>query len=118
MAEAKRDEKAIKMITSMYNGEKYYDNSYLKSHCTNKLLNKLRADYEYDCETGDCLAGWDFRSPYQDGPSDKYGIISVKALGDDWYRYDFYDMGNRGANKVKIIEVDGKLLFDEIISLR
>ena len=34
---------------------------------------------------------------YQDGISDRHEIIKNESLGDNWYCYDFYDKGVKGA---------------------
>jgi len=36
------------------------------------------------------------------------------SLGNNWYQYTFLDMGIKCTNKVKVIKVGNKLLFDEI----
>ncbi len=110
-AQEAKDQQAIEKITTMFNGHRYNDYGYLEANCTPKLLKKLSADYDYD---GGGYAGWDFRSDAQDGPSEVTRIIKVTPLGDFWYRYDYYDMGIRGANKVKLVEQNGKLLFDAV----
>lgn len=113
-SQAARDAKAVRLITDMYNNKRYEDDRYLKKHVTNKLLKKLKAEFDYDCDEGDCYANWLFRSGMQDGPSEKYGIISVQPLGNGWYKYSFYDMGNKASNRIKIIEKNGQLMFDDI----
>ena len=40
---------------------------------------------------------------YQDGVSDRHEIIKVESLGDNWYRYDFYDLGVKGACRIKLV---------------
>ena len=106
---------AISLITSMYNTKGFDNSAYLKSHCTKKLLKLLKAtyDYEYDPQP-DAYAGWLFRSGAQDGPSNAHKVLRVVSLGDNWYQYTFLDMGLKCTNKVKVIKVGNKLLFDEI----
>ena len=101
----------IQFITNMYNQSKYNDYNFLRKHCTPKILKYLRENYDYDCDDGDCFAGWMFRSDAQDGNS-QYGIISVKSLGDDWYSYSFNDGGTKGTHRIKVIDKDGKLMID------
>ena len=111
-----KDERvAISLITSMYNSKGFDNSAYLKSHCTKKLLKVLKAayDYEYDPQP-DAYAGWLFRSGAQDGPSNAHKILRVVSLGNNWYQYTFLDMGLKCTNKVKVIKVGNKLLFDEI----
>jgi len=52
------------------------------------------------CQRLSGLATWDFRSDAQDGPSERHEIIKVESLGDDWYQYEFYDMGIKGSHKI------------------
>lgn len=111
-----KDERvAISLITSMYNSKGFDNSAYLKSHCTKKLLKVLKAayDYEYDPQP-DAYAGWLFRSGAQDGPSNAHKVLRVVSLGNNWYQYTFLDMGIKYTNKVKVIKVGNKLLFDEI----
>ena len=111
-----KDERvAISLITSMYNSKGFDNSAYLKNHCTKKLLKVLKAayDYEYDPQP-DAYAGWLFRSGAQDGPSNAHKVLRVVSLGNNWYQYTFFDMGIKCTNKVKIIKVGNKLLFDEI----
>lgn len=108
------DKDIIRFITEMYDGELYNNMDFLEKHCTNALLKQLKSQNEYD-DGG--YAGWLFRSKAQDGPSDKHCIIKVTPIGNSWYKYSFYDMGNKGTNKVKVI-VDGhNIKFDKIIAM-
>lgn len=108
------DNTIIKFITDMYNKTKFVDDTFLESHCSSKMLSILRDEYDLDCEEGNCYGVWLFRSGAQDGPNDRTEIISVKPLGNHWYRYDFYDMGNRANNTIKVIEKNGKIIIDDI----
>lgn len=40
----------------------YLDENYLYAHVTELALKKLRRDYPYECEEGDCLATWIFQA--------------------------------------------------------
>ena len=104
--------KVIQFITDMYNQHKFEDYSFLHKHCTPKMIKYLKENYDYDCETGDCLAVWVFRTDNQDSLNSKHGVISVTQKGDDWYHYTFYDMGFKGAHDIKVIEQNGKLMID------
>lgn len=108
------DEEAETLITEMYENELYNDNAYLMENCTASLIEKLKADYEYDCLEGDCLAGWDFRSRLDDGPSMEHKLLKVTPLGDSWWQYDFIDMGNVASNKVHLVKENGEILFDDV----
>jgi hypothetical protein len=74
-------------------------------------LKKLADDYEYE---GGGYASWDFRSGYQDGPSDRHEVISVEPQGDNWYQYSFYDMGIKGSHKIRVIQKDEDFVIDGI----
>ena len=100
---------AIAFVTEFYNKRKFEDESFLKKNCSAEVLKKLRADNDYD-DGG--LATWDFRSDAQDGPSERHEIIKVEPLGDDWYQYEFYDMGIKGSHKIKLTPKDGSYLID------
>ena len=112
---SKDERTAISLITSMYNTKGFDDTAYLKKHCTKKLLKVLKAAYddEYD-PLPNAYAGWLFRSGAQDGPSNAHKVLRVVSLGNNWYQYTFLDMGLKCTNKVKVIKVGNKLLFDEI----
>ena len=102
IANAKKEQEAIAFITDMYNNHKYEDYGFLKKNC----------NYDYDCEDGNCLAVWMFRSDNQDGVNEKYGVISVIPQGDDWYQYTFYDMGYKAARTIKVTNDNGKMMID------
>ncbi len=101
----------IAFITDFYNSKKFENEEFLKAHCSAEVLKKLADDYEYE---GGGLASWDFRSGYQDGPSDRHEIISVESLNDNWYLYTFYDMGNKGSHKIRVIQKDEDFVIDGI----
>ena len=62
-------------------------------------------------------ATWLFQSSALEGPSKKHGIISIKSLGNSWYKYSYYDMGTKAENKVKVI-IDGTTIkFDKVEQL-
>ena len=104
----------IEFITDMYNNRKYEDYDFIKKHCSSEMLNVLKEEFDYECEDGDCYAVWLFRSSAQDGPNDKNEIISVKPIGDYWYKYDFYDMGIRASNIIKVIKKNGKIIIESV----
>lgn len=101
----------IAFITDFYNSKKFENEEFLKKHCSAEVLKKLADDYEYE---GGGLASWDFRSGYQDGPSDRHEIISVESLNDNWYLYTFYDMGNKASHKIRVIQKDEDFVIDGI----
>jgi hypothetical protein len=104
-------EATIAFIKDFYNSKKFENESFLNNHCSPQVLKKLINDYEYE---GGGYASWDFRSGYQDGPSDQHEVISVEPLGDNWYQYSFYDMGNKGSHKIRVIQKDEDFVIDGI----
>lgn len=98
------EQKVIDFITEMYNNRNYEDYEFLEKHCSPEMLKKLQEDYEYE---GGGYASWDFCSDAQDGNSDKHEVISVEPQGDDWYKYEFYDMDVKGSHLIKVVAIDG-----------
>ncbi len=94
----------------MYDDKLYTESAFLKKYCTPKLLKCLK-DQGYESME----LYWPlFASEAEDGSGDKYGIVSVVPLGNGWYKYRFYDMGDLYANKIKVV-MDGKdIKFDEV----
>lgn len=113
---AQEEQRIISFITDMYNNNKYEEYSFLKRHCTPKMLRKLKADYDYDCYDGDCYATWDFRTGAQDSnyPDERNGINSVKHIEGSTYEYDYYDGGWRGRTRINITIVDGVEKIDDV----
>lgn len=104
-------EATIAFITDFYNSKKFENEDFLKKYCSAEVLKKLADDYEY---VGGGYASWDFRSGYQDGPSNRHEVISVEPLGDNWYLYSFYDMGIKGSHKIRVIQKDENFVIDGI----
>ena len=117
------DPNAVAFIKNMYNQEKYEDYSFLKSHCTKKMLKKLEDSFEYECD-GTCYATWLFRSGAQD---EKYNwgqnveseskILSIVAKDDHWYAYTALDMGWKFTNWVYLIKSGNTFLIDDVITV-
>lgn len=110
--ELSEEEMITQFITEMYNQSKYNDYNFLYKHCTKKLIQKLKFDYEYD---GDGLAVWDFRTISQDYKSESeknYGVVDVVYDGNGWYTYSFYDGGWKGKNRIKASLIDGIVMMD------
>ncbi|MBQ1835755.1 MAG: hypothetical protein II734_06735 [Paludibacteraceae bacterium] len=114
---SEEDAVIIEFITDMYNNEKFSDYGFLNEHCTPRLKKKLRDKYDYDCEDGDCYAVWLFRTSHQDGTSDRHEIVKIVPEGDNWYTYDFYDMGIKGRNRVRAFVKDGVVMMDDILNI-
>ena len=117
------DPNAVAFIKNMYNQEKYEDYSFLKSHCTRKMLKKLEDNFGYECD-GTCYATWLFRSGAQD---EKYNwgqnveseskILSIVAKDDHWYAYTALDMGWKFTNWVYLIKSGNTFLIDDVITV-
>lgn len=101
-------------IKQMYNRGLYNKGSFLHQHCTERFIIELHYIYaqEYDGNER-ALAEWVFRSSVQDGKG-KSRIVEVKPVGNDWYRYEFYDMGNHAINELKAYMKDNKIYMDSI----
>lgn len=115
--EEKRDQLASQFITDWYNNARYEDYDYLKAYCTPSMLQYLAEEYDYDCDDGDCYAGWMFRTDAQDTNSDEeqsYGVIAVGNVGDGWYEYIFMDGGFRGVTRLKLLFNGDKIMIDDL----
>lgn len=88
--------------------------SIAKSVCTPKLQKYLIEAYEYDCFSDVCYNIASFRSDAQDGPSDISKVESIYPMEDNWYKVNFLDMGNKGAIGIKFVNVNGKMIMDEL----
>lgn len=60
----KENEEKLEFVKDFY--QHYLNEVYLKNNVDESVLNKLRRDYPYECEEGDCLATWVF-SAYPPG---------------------------------------------------
>ena len=117
------DPGAVAFIKSMYNLEQYEDYSFLKSHCTKKMLKKLEDNFGYECD-GTCYATWLFRSGAQD---EKYNwgqnveseskILSIVAKDDHWYAYTALDMGWKFTNWIYLVKSGNTFLIDDVITV-
>ena len=97
-------------ITRMYNQSLYVEDEFLEEHCTPRMLQQLKDDYEYD---GEGYANWDFRSESNDGFSDGNSVISVEKI-DGRYYYEAKDAGYIFRNILSAFVQDGKVMFDGI----
>ena len=89
------------------------DDESVTEYCTEKLIKKLRDDYEYD-DGG--YAVWDFRSGDQDGDFDAQALTDVESLGEGKFKASYFDMGNVQSVILTVIFDGDKILFDEIVS--
>lgn len=112
------DKKVEAFITTMMNESQYEDYAFLKKHCTPKMLEFLAECYDYDCESGDCLAGWMFRTEAQDNSEEcRNGVEEVKSVGNGWYEYTFYDGGFKGITRLKIVFKGDLIMVDELVKV-
>ena len=120
------DPNAVAFIKNMYNREQYTDYSFLRTHCTKKMLKKLEDSFPYDVE-GVNYATWLFRSGAQDekyGPNSYYGngkneskVLSIVAKDAHWYAYTALDMGWKFTNWVYLIKSGNTFLIDDVITV-
>lgn len=112
------DKKVEAFITKMMDENQYDDYDFLKKHCTPKMLKFLADNFEYDCEDGDCLAGWMFRTETQDNSEEcRNGVEKVENVGNGWYEYTFYDGGFKGITRLKIIIKGDLIMVDELVKV-
>ena len=104
------DKLIMDFIKEMYNNSLYVENEFLEEHCTPRMLQQLRDDYDYE---GEGYANWDFRSESNDGFSDENGIISIEKI-DGRYYYEANDAGYRFRNILSAFVQDGKVMMDGI----
>ena len=107
---AKEDKIIMDFITEMYNSSLYVEDVFLEEHCTPRMLQQLRDDYEYE---GEGYANWDFRSESNDGFSDENGIINIEKI-DGRYYYEANDAGYIFRNIISAFIQDGIVMFDGI----
>ena len=107
---AAEDKQIMDFITEMYNESLYVEDAFLEEHCTPRMLQQLRDDYEYD---GEGYANWDFRSESNDGFSDGDAVINIEKI-DGRYYYEAKDAGYIFRNILSAFVKDGKVMFDGI----
>jgi len=105
---AKEDEMIMDFITEMYNESLFTEVDFLEEHCTPRMLQQLRDDYEYD---GEGYAFWDFRSESDDSTGGE--IINVEKK-DGRYYYEASDGGYIFRNILSAFIQDGIVMFDGI----
>lgn len=107
----------INFITDMYNNDRYFEDEFLYQHCSQKLIRKLKANYDYP---GEGLAFWLFRTNAQE-VKDLYDqeskIISVTADEDGWFSYSFLDMGWKGLNRMKAHIENDNVIIDDVVQV-
>ena len=114
-----RSDEIKSFITQMYNNKLYEDYDFLRKHCSSGLLKKLQDAYPYDTD-GIAYASWLFRSGQQDskpGTEGKTIMLEVK-LDDDWFVYTALDMGWEFTNRIKITNKGGKIIIEDICTIK
>lgn len=102
---------AESFIRNFYQNRCFEDYEFLESHCSVRLLSKLRKAYDYE---GDGYAVWLFRSGAQDGPDEtRNDIVSIERHG-DWYTYEAYDTGILFNRSVKLKERKGSFVIKDV----
>ncbi len=77
---------------------------------TAHALEKLRKDYEFDCEDEPCYAYHALRSDAQDsmpGSDGESVVCGIDSAQDGWYMVSYLDMGWPGKTRIKL--ADGKI---------
>lgn len=109
------EEQAPNMLSEFYtryviNMEEVNDNI-LKKFCTERLIQKLHDDYDYD---GEGIAIWDFRSSKHDNEMYDGKLTGVESLGGGKFRVHYVNTGTAYSRDVAVVVVDGTVLLDEI----
>lgn len=112
---------ALAFLEQFYKGE-YGDEGFIEQNVTANVLNKLKRDYPYDCETNDCLADWVFTAyppgadlNLEEGPiffeTDVAGRfkVSFKYSGYNGYQKDF----QTNIVYLTVTKIDGKFLISD-----
>ncbi len=100
----------------------YEDETYLLSHITVNVKNKLKRDYGYDCPSGECLATWEFTAqPTGADLGLEEGPIITATDEEGKFQVDFKYSGYNGEKKeyqtmtvfLTVTEIDGKYLISD-----
>ena len=106
---AKEDKIIMDFITEMYNSSLYVEDVFLEEHCTPRMLQQLRDDYEYE---GEGYANWDFRSESNDSVGES-AVLNIEKI-DGRYYYEANDAGYIFRNIISAFIQDGIVMFDGI----
>lgn len=102
-------------IENFYKSE-YLDEGFIESNVTANVLNKLKHDYNYECEEGNCLATWVFDAyPTGEDLQLEEGPIISDTSVDGKFKVDFKYSDNNGERKryytntvfLTVIKIDG-----------
>lgn len=112
---------ALAFLDQFYKGE-YENEKYIKENVTANVLNKLRSDFDYECDTNDCLATWVF-SAYPPGADLKLeeGPIISETSSAGKFKVDFKYSGFNGEQKnyetntvyLTVTTIDDKYLISD-----
>ena len=90
----------VDVITNFYKavlGETEMTDELLQKSLDQNILDAIwEADYE------ETYSWWNFRTGYQDGPSQESSLKNIESLGKGWYKVTYSDMGNNGSTDVKL----------------
>lgn len=112
---------ALAFLEQFYKGE-YGDEGFIEQNVTANVLNKLKRDYPYDCETNDCLADWVFTA-YPPGAdlNLEEGPIITKTDTEGKFKVEFKYSGYNGNQKafetrtvyLVVTQIDGQYLISD-----
>ena len=110
---------ALAFLEQFYKGQ-YEDEKYITQNVTANVLNKLKSDFDYECDTNDCLATWVFSAypPGADLELEEGPIISETDVYGK-YRVDFKYSGFNSEQKfyythtvfLTVTQIDEKFLI-------
>lgn len=90
----------VQIIEDFYKavlGETSMTDALLKKTLSEDLASSLwEADFE------DTYSYWEFRTGFQDGPSQESRIESIEPMGDGWYQVSYKDLGIPGVTELKM----------------
>ena len=114
--EAKDFELQKKMIEEFYAnfvfGDKPYKADILHKYCTDRLIKKLKDDYDYEYDGGG-YAIWEFRTGAQDGEGESC-INDITEVAPNRLKVHFTDMGNESSHRITFINDGGEWRMDRI----
>lgn len=99
-------------ITNMYNEGLYWEEDWLLAHCTPKMLQIMKDNYDYD---GEGYAFWILRTSSND--SSGGSVLSVTTDDGQWFNYRFTDGDYEGENRLKCYIENGNVWIDDYESV-
>lgn len=107
----------IKFLKNIYENYIFGNQSFSSiapNICSERILQRLKDEFYYDCENGDCYALWLFRTSYQDGTNDITVVNNIIARDNNWFDVYYSDMGFNGKTSFKLTKIDNEIKIDEI----